>query len=776
MDSYTEKLYQLLPALYRDRDAEEGHGLRALLELIGEQADLLDKDIQQLYEDFFIETCRPWVIPYIGELVSNNLLYDSSRLTGAYLANELFDDLLGVPRLQPPVAARVRADVAKTIYYRRRKGTLPMLEELARDVTGWPAHAVEFFELLGWTQHLEHLRSQSQWTDVRSVERMDLVDGPFDRTSHSVDVRQINQFDGWHDIEKIGFFLWRLGGFPLANVPARFLPEVGSPSWRFHFSPLGNPAPLFSQWRREGDEAGLATELHVPAPIRRAFFFEDLREYQAAGSAEPFTKLYGLFEAVDGIALDARPEAGFFVIIDNTPVHPQDLVCRRLDSWPSAQPSGDLVGVDVATGRLILGDNWTAAGATPSVDVLFHYGFPANLGGGPYERQSWLVRPELAEVHYRVKEDGVVPPGAPPATHTSVTAALADWASPGDGNRRNTIIQILDSRTYSLPAFIELSNENFLGLEAADGERPVLQSETAGLEIRVAPPAQPADPDRGAEFTLSGVVLEGSLDITGDLGRLRILHSTLVPGRRLTEEGLPATSENSIEVAADAPDNGDTVDINTQLRVEMAFSISGPIEIPDHADGIWVLDSILDGLQPGGAGVALTGPAARTAPAATLERSTVLGEMEIRSLEASESILVGVTQATRTQEGCVRFSWVRPGSITPRRYRCQPDLAVEIAIKKALDANPALTQAEKDQIRQDIESYLLPSFTSIAYGQPAYAQLRLNAPLEIRTGAEDGSEMGVFSHVKQMQRESNLRIRLEEYLPFGLEPGIIYVT
>ena len=36
--------------------------------------------------------------------------------------------------------------------------------------------------------------------------------------------------------------------------------------------------------------------------------------------------------------------------------------------------------------------------------------------------------------------------------------------------------------------------------------------------------------------------------------------------------------------------------------------------------------------------------------------------------------------------------------------------------------------------------------------------------------------MGAFSHVKQPQRESNLRIRLGEYLPFGLEPGLIYVT
>jgi hypothetical protein len=70
----------------------------------------------------------------------------------------------------------------------------------------------------------------------------------------------------------------------------------------------------------------------------------------------------------------------------------------------------------------------------------------------------------------------------------------------------------------------------------------------------------------------------------------------------------------------------------------------------------------------------------------------------------------------------------------------------------------------------------VPSFTSIHYGDPGYAQLHLKSPIEIRTGAEDGAEMGVFCHLKQPQRETNLRIRLEEYLPFGLDPGIIYVT
>jgi hypothetical protein len=71
---------------------------------------------------------------------------------------------------------------------------------------------------------------------------------------------------------------------------------------------------------------------------------------------------------------------------------------------------------------------------------------------------------------------------------------------------------------------------------------------------------------------------------------------------------------------------------------------------------------------------------------------------------------------------------------------------------------------------------LRPAFTSFRYGNAAYAQLDLTSAKELRTGAEDGSEMGAFNHLMQPQREANLRLRLEEYLPFGLEAGLIYVT
>src|SRR5256885_6291610 len=54
-------------------------------------------------------------------------------------------DLVGYRTLHGviPQLASPRADVANTIRYRRRKGAVSVLEQLATDVTGWPAHRSE---------------------------------------------------------------------------------------------------------------------------------------------------------------------------------------------------------------------------------------------------------------------------------------------------------------------------------------------------------------------------------------------------------------------------------------------------------------------------------------------------------------------------------------------------------------------------------------------------------------------------------------------------------
>jgi hypothetical protein len=712
--SAVDRLFELLPAVYRDQDGEQGDVLRALLRIVTEQVDVVEGDIAQLYDDLFIETCRPWVIPYIGDLVGNDPLRD---------------------------AVRSRADVAKTISYRRRKGTLPMLEELARDVTGWAARAVELLELVGWSQQLEHLRPQAASFDLRSLERDDRVGGAFDAATHSVDVRAVGQHDGWHHHRHLGCFLWRLGGYPLRRVPAR----RASAAWRFHLSPLGNAAPLFSRARREGDEAGLASELHVPAPIRRAFFQQDLAAHKALTPAPPATDLYGT---------PANPEASIDVTRNGAHVPPEQVICARLDPWPATRPAGKLIAIDVAVGRLAVGDGFAGRSR---IDVDLVYGFPADVGGGPYERRGTRVPAASGRRVYHVL-DGIT---APPDGFPDVAAALAQWLA---DRRPEAVVRILDSRTYALPASVTLADTRALAIEADDGERPLLVTEPAGFEVD----ADGADPDREqrGRLTLSGVVVEGFVHVTGDLGRLRLVHATLIPGRSIEDGAAPAGESLRVE--------GGGL-INTQLDVELVSAISGPLVVPATARGITLADSVVDAGAPTN-GAITAGSATAATTQLAIERSTVVGRTNVRELEASEAIFSGRVDVTQTQAGCVRFSFVPFGSRTPRRHRCQPDLALRARLEQALAVDSGLSAADQDALRSAVVARMQPSFTASAYGQPAYLQLRTSTPVELRTGAADGSEMGAYCQLKQPQRESNLRTRLAEYLPFGLEAGPIYIT
>jgi hypothetical protein len=85
----------------------------------------------------------------------------------------------------------------------------------------------------------------------------------------------------------------------------------------------------------------------------------------------------------------------------------------------------------------------------------------------------------------------------------------------------------------------------------------------------------------------------------------------------------------------------------------------------------------------------------------------------------------------------------------PRRYQCLPESA------------PTPDQAA-------------PRFTSLRYGFPAYGQLSINAGAKLLTGADDEGQPGAFHFLYQPQRDTNLRVRLAEYLRVGLDAGIFY--
>jgi hypothetical protein len=211
---------------------------------------------------------------------------------------------------------------------------------------------------------------------------------------------------------------------------------------------------------------------------------------------------------------------------------------------------------------------------------------------------------------------------------------------------------------------------------------------------------------------------------------------------------------------------------NLSLTLRIEGSLTGGIRVHDEIVGLVVHDGVVDG--GGLAAIARNGTDDGAGPPTELVRTTMFGEVLVLELTlASETIFAGGVTADRLQEGCTRFSYVPPGSTVPRPYRCQPDVALaERAKELGLTSPSDLPSAEAVVIT----NRLRPAFTSFHYGDPGYAQLAQSGPREIATGAEDGSEMGAFASLRQPQREANLRIRLEEYLPFGLRPALIYVT
>jgi hypothetical protein len=713
VDQTPLELYSHVPLDYRIRDAERGYQLRAVLDLINSQLDILKANLDGLWDDFFIETCSDWVVAYIADLVADNTLHI-------------------VPGQNGSLGLRRRAEVAHTIWYRRRKGTLLMLEQLARDVTGWSVHAVAFFELLGWSQNVNHLRMPPDpllgfgpvgqrtlprpgWVNVRDIDSNNRIDGAFDDTSHSVDVRAPVDHEGWHSIRNVGFFLWRLFAQHVQGAAPASDPNG------LRFSPLGNDAPLFTLAAPVEPDSGQAHEANVPGEIRPLAFWLTPEVF--------YPHSFAIYDAGQLVPL-------------------ADIVCKDLSNWDP--PSNDKVAVDVRTGRIKFGANHAPQG---EVLVDYTYVFGADLGGGPYRRERRLF-PDPVDAPMQV---GVADPLLDattfdrliriPSDAVDLAGAVALWQA---RHTSRTIIQIDDSRTYDLGAGLSITSgatttDDELVIQAANGQRPLLRG-----NIRITATAL-------GRLTLSGLLTAGSVDVSGDVREVLITHCTLVPGLGLTTDGRAASPDSaSLVVQPDAA---------APRKVWLLRSITGAVRIPADLHALTVSDSIVDAPRWAAARVAVAGQSVNEPAAASIfERSTVIGRVQVAELTlGSESIFAEeVVRADRRQAGCLRFSYVDPvGSTTPRRFRCQPDLATEAA-------------APEDQA--EVQARTRPSFTEEDYGRAAFCQLSAVCPGGITTGAEDGSEMGAFCSLRQPQRETNLRLRLDEYLPFGLEPGLIHVT
>lgn len=737
-----DRLFDLLPVAHRRRDAERGHPLRALLQVLAEQVGVVEDDIDRLYENWFIETCEDWVVPYLGDVVGYSAVHEAGAPAGLSPERRRRLEKILVPR----------REVANTVRFRRRKGTLALLELLAHAVAGWPARAVELYRLLAWMQPLNQQRlDRGRALDLRDGDALDLLNGPFDSAAHTVDVRRLSsqRTRGRHNIPVVGLFVWRLRAYGITRAPAYCLEQAGSHCYTF--SVLGNDAPLFTKPSPEPSPEHIAGPLNVPTPIRRRALERDLEAYYGPDKS--------LAIWVDGWAGHDLSD----------PLPPEALVVADLSDWQYRPPRGR-VAVDPVLGRLAFHPRQLPK---KGVWVHYHYGFSDDLGGGEYGRT--LAQPEDAVV-YRVghgEEFG------------KVGDALARWR---DEEPQHAVVEITDGGVYTEQINVELAKNRSFQLRAADRTRPVLRlmdwhtARPDALWVRCA---------QGARFTLDGLLVAGrGVQVEGpagdedraageteappgNAGEVTIRHCTLVPGWRLGPDCEPThPAETSLEL------------IDTQARITIERTILGSIQVNQDEVGtdpvsIRLSDSILDATSPAREAVgAPTWPLAHAV--LTIERTTVFGEVQTHAIELAEnSVFVGRVHVARRQRGCMRFCSVTPGSRTPRRYRCQPYLAEQEARAEHEAASGAPAQADDpvfaDTIRR-VRERVHPRFDSTRYGAPDYARLALCCADEITRGADDESEMGAFHDLFQPQRVTNLETRLDELVPAGVDAGIIFAS
>lgn len=632
MTRNVDRLYELLPSVYRRRDEENEGPLKALLGVITEQADLIGADLDARYEDWFVETCEDWVAPYLGDLVGYRILpgADEALATGSEAAQRLL------------AALASRRDVAHTGGNRRRKGTLALLEQLAADVADWPARAVEYRQLLGVTQAVRlHGRdpradrrrlTRGRLTDLRRAGALDRLDGPFDELAHTADVRRITSphGPGRYNIPEIGLHVWRLKPYPITGAPAYCEDRART---HFTFSVLGNDTPLITEPEREPSPTHIADETNVPAFIRRHAFAEQTAAYYGPGKS-----------------LCVH-------LADGKPVPLGNIVPADLSGW-RYRPGRGQVAVDPVLGRIAF-----AAREAPEtgVWVSYHYGFSADLGGGGYPRP---VDPAALKKIYYVG----------PGHHSLITDAVGEWRrdKETDPVLREGVIEFTDSGAYQEQLEIPLDRGDRLTLRAAKGTRPVLRlldwSSNRPDALRLVGTGQGAAADPLPRVVFDGLMITGrSVRVDGPVGQFVVRHCTLVPGWDLDEDCCPRHEEEaSIELA------------DTPVCLQVEHSILGTIlvnadEVHREPNRIWLSDSILDAA---GAGLAaVCGPGEAPAHAEfNARRVTVFGAVLAHAAGLIEnSIVDGPVRIARRQAGCVRFCWLPPGSRTPPRFHCEPE-------------------------------------------------------------------------------------------------------
>ena len=736
---FSEKLWSMLPAFVRNDDlSSENPGvLKALVDLMAEQAAVLRRSHDRLWEDFTIETCDDWVVPYLAQLVATRLLSSNN------------------PRGR-------RIDVAKTIYYRRRKGTPRVLEELIFDIAGWEGKMVEAYRKLGRFRHnLDAISPRGRWSktpqggtaDLRNPLTASFANGPFDEYAHTPDIRRHRGQAGRYNLSKLQFFLYRIPAYRTTGVTP--FHHTTTDTVHFSFDPSGRDIPLFMPRQRPSnwDDWTSAQIWELPGPMPCQLLAHDTYEFTEAGitllEGQPSTlssqaasalrtligqvfpnsarliqvlQSFQIAELNDpltqrSIRVNAlSKDCGKYKLWNNAiqllgitssgnpsvTIDPVDITVASLATWlPPASAPGTSWVIDPVLGRIQFFPQNPQVLDLSSFNTMYHYGSAGKVGAGAYSRLY-----------------------VESSTPSTMVQGGASALQAGSWSAQSTV-QIEDSLTYQ--GIANLTSVDTFTLQAANPERPYIRLQNE-WSIQSSGTGQPT-------LVLDGLWLgsEGAYQVTlkGNFDRVVLRRCTFDPGGGLDITGstihpVPLHIEGKIET------------------LEIDHSIMGSIQLVQgvgHVETLVVKDSIIDAIDSIQTAVQL--PTSE----ATFSRTTVFGTTKVHQINASEAIFTGSVSVNNHQQGCFRFSTAPyTSSKLPHKYR-------------SFDLFETAS-----------------TFVSRSFGQPGYAQLSQHAPQHMQTGAENGSSMGAFSENMEAPRLNDLQRKVEEYMPFGLAPLFLKET
>jgi hypothetical protein len=710
-----DTLYNLLPAVYRTRDAlQPGSPLQALLRAIAGQVDQFNTDIGELYDNWFIETCDADLLPYFAELVGISL---GPSLPNSADSSDSSDDVIWR-----------RAQIADATTDRSRKGSFSVLEDLAIQATGWPARAIELRRIALATQSVRMPDiGRRRLVDVGDTPALELLTTPLSDAAPMTDVRRLSSHrtPGTIDPSAAAVWLWRLVADQVSQAAA---PNAGE-EHRFTFDQLGRNLPL-AVVPVSDPISPPATELDVAMTITRRALELRLEDY------------YG-------------PGRSICVYRGGELIPRSEILVADLTRWHERTPDGH-VSIDPLLGRIAF-----PARHPPDEEISVtyaHLGIGA-IGGGSYQRP--LSTPTA--LLYSVSA----------SAHTTIEDALQAWrAANKQGQAPSAVVEITDDRVYREHLDIRLAAGEHLEIRSAQGCRPII----IPLEARGGLPdrfrvrgADDPDAPNPPSFALDGVwVARHSLDLYGSFADVTLRHCTLVPGESL--RGAASAEDRRLPslVVHGAP-----------CPISIASSVIGKIRVESPETGfdplpLKVCDSVLEASD--WRARAVLGVDDRPAWVhLSLSRVTVLGSADVHNVgHIEDSILAGALDCERCQTGHVAFCYLAPGSRTPKRANCQPDTAIARAKAQITPGTPATSDPARLEAR--IAARLVPRFDSAQFGQPAYARLASDAAPELTHGAHDEGELGAYHDLWQPLRVSDLRSQLQQFAPVGIDIDIRFAT